>query len=81
MTLTALSVENLANQCAEETEKFNRRQPNAKRVPFIPMQRATPDLAKVEEVGFSDLMEGGWIPATSRVAFFELYGKSVPRKP
>jgi len=24
-------------------------------------------------------MAGGWIPATSRVAFFELYGKAVPR--
>jgi hypothetical protein len=50
----------------------NRRQPDPKRVPIIPTSRGTPNLTEVEEVGFSDLMEGGWIPATSRVAFFEL---------
>jgi len=58
----------------------NRRQPNPKRVPIIPMQRATPDLAKVEEVGFSDLMEGGWIPSTSRIRSWEVWGKAVARK-
>jgi len=58
----------------------NRRQPDPRRVPIIPTSRGTPDLTQVEEVGFSDLMEGGWIPATSRVAFFELYGKALPRK-
>ena len=57
----------------------NRRQPDPKRVPIVPTSRGTPDLKRVEEVGFSDLMEGGWIPATSRVAFFELYGRAVPR--
>jgi hypothetical protein len=57
----------------------NRRQPNPKRVPLIPQQRATPDLTKVEEVGFSDLMEGGWIPSTSRVRSWEVWGKAVPR--
>jgi hypothetical protein len=40
MTLTALSVENLANQCAEETEKFNRRQPNATQYCFELLRRA-----------------------------------------
>ena len=49
-------------------------------MPIIPTSRGTPDLTQIDEVGFSDLMEGGWIPATSRVAFFELYGKAVPRK-
>ena len=58
----------------------NRRQPDPKRVPIIPTSKGTPDLTQVDEVGFSDLMEGGWIPATSRVAAFELYGKVVPRK-
>lgn len=58
----------------------NRRQPDPKRVPIIPTSKGTPDLTQLDEVGFSDLMEGGWIPATSRVAFFELYGKAVPRK-
>lgn len=57
----------------------NRRQPNPKRVPLIPQQRATPDLTKIEEVGFSDLMEGGWIPSTSRVRSWEVWGKAVPR--
>jgi hypothetical protein len=57
----------------------NRRQPNPKRVPIIPMARATPDLTKVEEVGFSDLMEGGWIPSTSRVRSWEVWGKAVAR--
>ena len=58
----------------------NRRQPDPKRVPIIPTSKGTPDLTQIDEVGFSDLMEGGWIPATSRVAAFELYGKVVPRK-
>jgi hypothetical protein len=62
------------------TNASNRRQPDPKRVPIIPTSRGTPDLKQLEEVGFSDLMEGGWIPATSRVAAFELYGKAVPRK-
>lgn len=57
----------------------NRRQPNAKRIPLIPQQRATPDLSKVEEVGFSDLMEGGWIPSTSRIRSWEVWGKTVPK--
>ena len=57
----------------------NRRQPDPARVPIIPTSKATPALNQVEEIGFSDLMAGGWIPATSRVAAFELYGKVVPR--
>ena len=61
------------------TNASNRRQPNPKRVPIIPTTRATPDLTKVEEVGFSDLMEGGWIPSTSRVRSWEVWGKAVPR--
>jgi hypothetical protein len=58
----------------------NRRQPDPKRVPIIPTSKGTPDLSQIEEVGYSDLMEGGWIPATTRMAFFELSGKVVPRK-
>ena len=57
----------------------NRRQPDPKRIPIVPTTKGTPDLAQIEEVGFSDLMEGGWIPATSRVAAFDLFGKVVPR--
>jgi hypothetical protein len=61
------------------TNASNRRSPDPKRVPIIPTSRATPDLTRVTEVGFSDLMAGGWIPATSRVQAFELWGKAVPR--
>jgi hypothetical protein len=56
----------------------NRRQPNPKRTPIVATSIATPDLTKVDEVGFSDLMSGGWIPATSRVNAFWLYGRAVP---
>jgi hypothetical protein len=62
------------------TNASNRRQPDPKRVPIIPTSRGTPDLTKVDEVGFSDLMAGGWIPATSRVSAFSLYGRAVPRQ-
>jgi hypothetical protein len=61
------------------TNASNRRQPDPKRVPIVATSKATPDLTRVDEVGFSDLMEGGWIPATSRVKAFDLYGKAVPR--
>ena len=61
------------------TNASNRRQPNPKRIPIIPTSRATPDLKNVDEVGFSDLMPGGWIPPTSRVSSFDLFGEAVPR--
>ena len=62
------------------TNASNRRQPDPRRVPIVPTSRTTPDLTNVEEVGFSDLMPGGWIPATSRVSSFDLFGRAVPRK-
>jgi hypothetical protein len=61
------------------TNASNRRAPDPKRVPIIPTSRGVPDLSKVEEVGFSDLMPGGWIPSTSRVKSFDLWGKTIPR--
>lgn len=61
------------------TNASNRRQPDPKRVPIIPTSKASPDLTKVDEVGFSDLVAGGWIPATARVAALDLYGKAIPR--
>lgn len=57
----------------------NQRKPDPALVPIIPTTKATPDLKKVEEVGFSDLMPGGWIPATTRVNEWAVYGKKVPR--
>ena len=61
------------------TNASNQRKPDPSLVPIIPQAKATPNLTKVEEVGFSDLMPGGWIPATTRVNAFALYGKKVPR--
>jgi hypothetical protein len=62
------------------TNASNRRTPDPKRTPIIPTSKGMPDLTQVDEIGFSDLMAGGWIPATSRVASFSVYGKAVPRK-
>ncbi len=61
------------------TNASNKRAPDPKLVPIIPQAKASPDLGKVEEVGFSDLMPGGWIPSTSRVNAFALYGKKISR--
>ena len=36
-----------------------------------------PDLSKVEEIGFTDLMAGGGTPASSRVDWIAVYGKPV----
>lgn len=36
-----------------------------------------PDLSKVAEVGFTDLMTGGGTPASSRLDWIEVYGKPV----
>lgn len=61
------------------TNASNRRKPDPGLVPIIPTTKATPDLTKVDEVGFSDLMPGGWIPATTRINAWAVYGKKVPR--
>jgi hypothetical protein len=61
------------------TNASNGRQPRADLVPIIPTSVAAPDLARVDEVGFTDLMPGGWIPATTRVKSWAVYGKRVPR--
>jgi len=38
-----------------------------------------PDLSKVDEMGFSDLMRGGQSNACSRLDWIEVYGKTVKR--
>ncbi len=38
-----------------------------------------PDLSKVDEIGFTDLMAGGGSPASSRVDWIEVYGRPVSR--
>lgn len=38
-----------------------------------------PDLSKVVEIGFTDLMAGGGTPASSRLDWIEVYGRAVPR--
>jgi hypothetical protein len=39
-----------------------------------------PDLSRVEEIGWTDLMSGGRSIACSRLDWIEIYGKPVPRK-
>jgi hypothetical protein len=38
-----------------------------------------PDLSKVEEIGFTDLMAGGRTPASSRLDWIEVHARGVPR--
>jgi hypothetical protein len=38
------------------------------------------DLARVDEIGFTDLMAGGETPACSRLDWIEVYGKAVKRR-
>jgi alpha-galactosidase len=40
-----------------------------------------PDLSRVDEIGFTDLMPGGNSDASSRVDWIEVYGRPVPRTP
>jgi hypothetical protein len=40
-------------------------------------RRAEPDLRRVVEVGFSDLMRGGRTQACSRLDWIEVYGRGV----
>lgn len=39
----------------------------------------TPDLSRVEEIGFTDLMRGGGSTACSRLDWIEVYGYPIPR--
>lgn len=39
-----------------------------------------PDLSKVDEIGWTDLMAGGGTPASSRLDWIEVYANAVPRK-
>ena len=43
----------------------------------IPFEK--PDLSRVEEIGFTDLMTGGQTPASSRIDWIEVYGKGQQR--
>lgn len=40
---------------------------------------AKPDLSKVDEIGWTDLMPGGLSDACTRVDWMEVYGRPVPR--
>lgn len=61
------------------TNASNMRDPIPGHQPLIPTSVATPDFSRVEEVGFTDLMPGGWIPAASRVKAWAVYGREIPR--
>ena len=39
---------------------------------------ASPDLSRVEEIGWTDLMAGGGSPASSRLDWIEVCGRSLP---
>ncbi|MDH3282834.1 MAG: hypothetical protein OEQ18_17150 [Gammaproteobacteria bacterium] len=55
----------------------NRREPIAGHQPIVPTSVGTPDLNQVVEIGFTDLMPGGWIPSASRVKAWAVYGQRV----
>jgi len=58
----------------------NARRPAApERAVIVAAGVATPDLSKVDEIGFTDLMPGGFIPATTRINAWAVYGKKVAR--
>jgi hypothetical protein len=61
------------------TNPSNQRQPIPTRTPIVPTSVGTPNLSRIEEIGFSDLMVGGWIPASTRVNAWAVYGKKVAR--
>ena len=50
-----------------------------KRQVIVATSLATPDLGKIDEIGFTDLLPGGFIPATTRINAWAVYGKKVPR--
>lgn len=41
---------------------------------------SSPDLSRIREVGFTDLMPGGLSDACSRLDWVEVYGRPVPRR-
>jgi len=61
------------------TNRSNQREPIADHVPVVPLGVGQPDLTQVDEIGFSDLTPGGWIPGTSRVKTWAVYGTKVKR--
>ena len=63
----------------QPTNASNQRDPIPGHHPIIPTSVGTPDLSRVEEIGFTDLMPGGWIPSTSRIKSWAVYGQQVPR--
>lgn len=50
-----------------------------KRHVIVATSRATPDLSKIDEIGFTDLLPGGFIPATTRINAWAVYGKKAAR--
>jgi hypothetical protein len=63
----------------EDTPTNLARKPDPERAVIVAAGVATPDLSKVDEIGFTDLLPGGFIPATTRVNSWAVYGKTVPR--
>ena len=67
------------NLTMEDTLDNARRPPAPDRDVIVATSVATPDLSRIDEIGFTDLMPGGFIPATTRVNSWAVYGKKVPR--
>jgi hypothetical protein len=76
--LASLRWRNLAMVDAPTTLNPNRKVDPTRAV-IVATSVGTPDLSKVDEVGFTDLMPGGFIPATTRINAWAVYGKKVPR--
>jgi len=55
------------------------RKPEPDRQVIVAAGVATSDLSKIDEIGFTDLLPGGFIPSTTRVNSWAVYGKKVPR--
>jgi hypothetical protein len=55
------------------------RQLDIKKVIESPWE-SNPDLSRVEEVGWTDLMTGGGSEACSRLDWIEVYGKAIPKE-
>jgi hypothetical protein len=55
------------------------RKAEADRAVIVAAGIATPDLSKIDEIGFTDLMPGGFIPSTTRVNSWAVFGKKIAR--
>ena len=65
--VSVLRVEGLGIHQELAGPESNKRAPDPSLAPITLLEKAMPNLSRVDEVGFSDLTPDGWIPATTRV--------------